>query len=76
MAKRSIARKQSKRNVKKWVRTAQAPLCALGEVLRVRKVFQPLHDTVHVPQKTVCIVQQTKLVFLVLGMLSGAGDGV
>ena len=72
MAKRSIARKQSKRNVKKWVRTAQAPLCALGEVLRVRPVFQPLHDTVHVPQKTVVYRPTDKLVFLVLGMLSGA----
>ena len=39
--KRSIARKRKKRNRKTWVVTPQAPLCALGEVLRVREVFHP-----------------------------------
>ena len=72
MAKRSIAKKRKKRNVKKWVVSSQAPLCAFGEVLRVRKVFQPLHDTVNIPQKTVVYRPTDKLVFLVLGMLSGA----
>ena len=72
MAKRSIARRRKKRNVKKWVVTSQAPLCAFGEVLRCRQVFQPLHDTVNIPQKTVVYRPTDKLVFLVLGMLSGA----
>ena len=72
MAKRSIARSGKKHNVKKWVVTSQAPLCAFGEVLRFRKVFQPLHDTVLIPQKTVVYRPTDKFVFLVLGMLSGA----
>ena len=72
MAKKSIAKKRRKRNRKKWVVTPQAPLCALGEVLRVREVFQPLHDTVSIPQKTVVYRPTDKLVFVVLGMLSGA----
>ncbi len=72
MAKRSIARKRSKHNVKKWVVTPQAPLCALGEVLRVREVFQPIHDRVSIPQKTVVYRPTDKLVFVVLGILSGA----
>ena len=72
MAKRSIARKRKKHNRKSWVATPQAPLCALGEVLRVREVFQPLHDTVSIPQKTVVYRPTDKLVFVVLGMLSGA----
>ena len=72
MAKRSIARKRKKRNRKKWVSTPQAPLCALGEVLRTREVFQPLHDLVIIGQKTVVYRPTDKLVFLVLGMLSGA----
>ena len=70
--KRSIARKRKKHNRKKWVATPQAPLCALGEVLRVREVFQPIHDLVSIPQKTVVYRPTDKLVFLVLGMLSGA----
>ena len=72
MAQKSIARKRKKRNRKKWVVTPQAPLCALGEVLRVREVFQPLHDGVAIDQKTVVYRPTDKLVFLVLGMLSGA----
>ena len=72
MAKKSIAKKRRKRNRKKWVVTPQAPLCALGEVLRIREVFQPLHDTVSIPQKTVVYRPTDKLVFVVLGMLSGA----
>ena len=72
MAKRSVAKKRRKRNVKKWVPTTQAPLCAFGEVLRVRNVFQPLHDIVYVPQKTVEYRPTDKCVFLMLGMLSGA----
>ena len=72
MAKRSIARKRQKRNRKKWVVSSQVPLCALGEVLRSKSVFQPLHARVHIPQKTVVYRPTDKLVFLVLGMLSGA----
>lgn len=72
MAKRSIARKRKKHNRKKWVITPQAPLCALGEVLRVREVFQPIHAHVSIPQKTVVYRPTDKLVFVVLGMLSGA----
>lgn len=72
MAKRSIARKRKKRNRKTWVSTPQAPLAAFGEVLRTREVFQPIHDKVHIGQKTVVYRPTDKLVFVVLGMLSGA----
>lgn len=72
MAKKSIARKRQKRNRKRWVVSPQTPLCALGEVLRVREVFQPLHDRVNIGQKTVVYRPTDKLVFVVLGMLSGA----
>ena len=72
MAKKSIAKNRKKRNRKKWVVSPQVPLCALGEVLRVREVFQPIHDTMSLPQKTVVYRPTDKLVFVVLGMLSGA----
>ena len=48
------------------------PLCALGEVLRGKDVFQPIHTSVSIDQKTVVYRPTDKLVFLVLGMLSGA----
>ena len=72
MAKKSIAKKRKKHNGKKWGVTPQAPLCALGEVLRAREVFHPLHDMVAIRQKTVVYRPSDKLVFVVLGMLSGA----
>ena len=72
MAKKSIAKKRKKHNRKKWVVTPQVLLCALGEVLRAREVFHPLHDTVDIRQKTVVYRPSDKLVFVVLGMLSGA----
>ncbi|RKU24823.1 hypothetical protein C6499_00915, partial [Candidatus Poribacteria bacterium] len=72
MAKRSIARKRKKRNRKKWVVSSQAPLCAVGKVLREKSVFQELHKGVNIPQKTVMYRPTDKLVFVVLGMLSGA----
>ena len=72
MAKRSVAGKRKKRNRKTWVVSSQAPLCALGKVLGAKSVFQPLHMRVKVPQKTVVYRPTDKLVFVVLGMLSGA----
>lgn len=72
MAKRSITRKRKKHNQKKWVVSSQTPLCALGKVLREKSVFQPLHRGVNIPQKTVVYRPTDKLVFVVLGMLSGA----
>ena len=72
MAKRSIARKGKKRNRKKWVVSSQAPLCALGKVLCAKSLFQPLHTGVNIRQKTVVYRPTDKLVFIVLGMLSGA----
>ena len=64
MAKRSITRKRKKRNRKKWVVSPQAPLCALGEVLGAKSVFQPLHEGVYIPQKTVVYRPTDKLVFV------------
>ena len=72
MAKKSIAKKRQKRNRKKWVVSSQVPLCALGKVLRSKSVFQHLHRCVNIPQKTVVYRPTDKLVFVVLGMLSGA----
>ncbi len=72
MAKRSITRKRKERKKKRWVVAPQVPLCALGEVLRRKAVFQELHDNVCIPQKTIRYRPTDKLVFLVLGMLSGA----
>ena len=78
MAKNRIPRKRKKRNPKKkrtpqkWRQTAQGPLCAMGQVLQAKKVFEPIHQGVSIDQKTVVYRPTDKLVFAVIGMLSGA----
>ena len=72
MAKKSIAKKRRKRKGKKTCWTSQAPLCALGEVIKAKEVFAVLHEEVSIRQKTVVYRPTDKLVFTVLGMLAGA----
>ena len=73
MAKRSIARKRKKtQQEKNGSCRLRHRLCALGKVLRQKSVFQHLHRCVNIPQKTVVYRPTDKLVFVVLGMLSGA----
>lgn len=72
MTKRSITKKRRNRKRKKTHPTCQAPLCAFGEVMKVKDVFSRLHEQVCIPQKTVVYRPTDKLVFVVLGMLAGA----
>ena len=76
MAKRSITRKRRKRNRKNWVVSPRVPLCALGEVLRSKSVFAPLHARVNIPQKTVVYRPTDKLVFRGVRDAIWCGDGV
>ena len=54
-SKTKYSKKTEKVQCKKVGRnTSGTVVCVLlGEVLRVRKVFQPLHDIVSIPEKTV-----------------------
>ena len=44
----------------------------MGQVLQAKKVFEPIHQGVSIDQKTVVYRPTDKLVFAVIGMLSGA----
>ena len=70
--KNKVARKRRRSKQKKWISTSQATLCAMGEVLRSKAVFDPIYEGVFIAQKTVVYRPTDKLVFAVLGMLSGA----
>ena len=72
MAKTRIAKKRKKRKEKKGHPNSQAPLCALGEVVRAKEVFEPIHQGVSINQKTVVYRPTDKLVLTVIGILSGA----
>jgi len=49
-----------------------APLAALAPVIAEKKIFEPIHRRVQIPQKTVDYRPTDKLVFVVLGILAGA----
>jgi len=69
MAKKRLSKKQSKNNNK--VFSEHASLCALAPVIGDKKVFEPIHNNVKIPQKKIVYSPTDKLVFLTLGIMSG-----
>jgi hypothetical protein len=72
MAKKRISRRKQKRNRKVEVETTHVPLCALGAVIQEKKLFEPIHRIVDLPQKTVLYRPTDKLIFAMLGIMAGA----
>ena len=72
MASKSIPKRRKKRKQKVNHATPHAPLCALGAVLTAKSVFEPIHQQVDIPQKTLIYRPTDKLVFVALGIIAGA----
>jgi len=72
MANKRIPKRRKKRKQKVSYSTAHAPLCALGEVLKEKALFEEIHQTVEIPQKTITYRPTDKLVFATLGIIAGA----
>jgi hypothetical protein len=72
MARKSISRRKKKRNRKVEVETTHAPLCALGNVIQEKKLLEPIHRRVEIPQKVLEYRPTDKLVFVTLGIMAGA----
>ncbi len=72
MAKKRIARKRKKGNKKIESYSPHATLCALGPVIGDKEIFEPIHQMVQIPQKTVIYRPTDKLIFLTLGIISGS----
>jgi len=70
MAKKRIKRKK-KSNRKNRENSSFAPLCALSALIESRGIFQCIHEMVRIPQKEVDYCPTDKLVFVVLGIMSG-----
>ncbi len=71
-----MARKRAKRKRKKNSRriksnSAHASLCALAPLITGRKIFDHIHQMVKIPQKKVDYSPSDKLVFVVIGIMSG-----
>jgi hypothetical protein len=71
MAKKRIRRKKKKSNRKNRGNSSFAPLCALSALIESRGIFQCIHEMVKIPQKGVDYYPTDKLVFVVLGIMSG-----
>jgi len=71
MAKKRIRRKRKKSNRKVRENSPYAPLCALSALIESRGIFDCIHEMVKIPQKEVDYCPTDKLVFVVLGIMSG-----
>jgi len=71
MAKKKIKRKGKKSKKKIQANSAYASLCALAPVITDKKILEPIHEEVRIPQKKVFYRPTDKLVFVVLGVVSG-----
>lgn len=71
MAKKKIKRKRKKSKKKIQGNSAHASLCALAPVIMDKKILEPIHEKVQIPQKEVLYRPTDKLVFVVLGIVSG-----
>lgn len=72
MANKRIPKRRKKRKQKVTHSTPHAPLCALGEVLKEKAFFEPIHQAVDIHQKTIAYRPTDKLVFVTLGIIAGA----
>jgi hypothetical protein len=71
MAKKRIKRKRKKSKKKIQTNSAHASLCALAPVITDKEILEPIHQKVQIPQKEVFYRPTDKLVFVVLGVVSG-----
>ena len=71
MAKKRIKRKRKKSKQKIQENSAHASLCALAPVITDKEILDPIHEKVQIPQKEVLYRPTDKLVFVVLGVVSG-----
>jgi hypothetical protein len=71
MSKKRIKQKRKKSKKEIYTSSSHASLCVLAPVIRDKQIFDPIHENVHIPQKEVFYSPTDKLVFVVLGILSG-----
>ena len=71
MAKKRIKRRRKKSNKKIMANSAHASLSALAPLITGRKIFDYIHEGVKIPQKEVDYSPSDKLVFVVIGIMSG-----
>jgi len=71
MAKKRIRRKSRKSNRKIQASSPHASMCALAPLIESRGIFDHIHQDVKIPQKKLDYRPSDKLVFVVLGIMSG-----
>jgi len=72
MAKKRIPESSKNINKEVEIHSEHSTLCSLSPVLWEKRVFELIHENVHIPQKTVSYRPTDKLVFVILGIMSGS----
>jgi len=71
MAKKRIKHKSRKSNRKIQASSPHASLCALAPLIESRGIFDHIHQSVKIPQKKLNYRPSDKLVFVIIGIVSG-----
>lgn len=71
MAKRRIRQRGKKSNRKNKENSSYASLCALAPMIESRGIFEAIHEKVSIQQKTIEYRPTDKLIFVILGIISG-----
>jgi len=71
--KRKKINRKSRRKLRRKIResSSYASLCGIAELINSRGIFQSIHQQVKIQQKKVEYSPTDKLVFMVLGIMSG-----
>ncbi|MFH1131618.1 MAG: transposase [Pseudomonadota bacterium] len=72
MAKKRILQGFKSVNGKIGALSSHSSLCALAPVIYAKEMFEPIHQDVQIPQKTLIYRPTDKLVFVTLGIMSGS----
>jgi hypothetical protein len=72
MAKKRIPESNENINKEVEIYSEHSTLCGLSPVLSEKKIFDLIHENVHISQKAVDYRPTDKLVFVILGIMSGS----
>ncbi len=72
MAKKRIPESSENINEEVEIYSEHSILCGLSPIIWEKRIFELIHENVHIPQKTVSYRPTDKLVFVILGIISGS----
>ncbi len=72
MAEKRIPESSENINKEVEIYSEHSTLCGLSPVISEKRIFELIHENVHIPQKTVSYRPTDKLVFVILSIITGS----